>query len=175
MTETTSRHGGRVRACFLAGSWCLVALGGGHLAFMATALVRGPAGDERLTLQAMAGTASGSLLGMPRNLLALFYGFSVAMALLALAVGAVNLVAERLAPEVLTRGTGLLRLDLAVSVLAPGNSRPGIPDPCDRHPHAGLHRIHRGTGRRGTQRDPKTSRPGDIGPPTPAHAASWPG
>jgi hypothetical protein len=114
----TSYHGGRVRACFLAGSWCLVALGGGHLAFMATALVRGPAGDERLTLQAMAGTASSSLLGIPRNLLALFYGFSVAMALLAMAVGAVNLVAERLAPEVLTRGTGLLRLDLAVSVLA---------------------------------------------------------
>lgn len=118
MTETIPHRGGRVRACFLAGSWCLVVLGAGHLAFMATALVQGPAGTERITLQAMADTASSSLLGIPRNLLALFYGFSVAMALLAIAVGTVNLIAERLAPEVLTRGTGLLRLDLAISVLA---------------------------------------------------------
>jgi hypothetical protein len=130
MTEKAPHPGeGRVRAAFRAGSWCLVALGGGHLAFMTTVLVRGPGGDERLTLQAMGNTASSSLLGIPRNLLALFYGFSVAMALLAMAVGAVNLVAERLAPEVLTRGTGLLRLDLAVSLFALAVSVLAFPAP----------------------------------------------
>jgi hypothetical protein len=129
MTQTTPRLGGRVRAAFLAGSWCLVALGGGHLTFMATTLVHGSGGQEQRTLQAMAATAASSLLGIPRNLLALFYGFSAAMALLAMAVGAVNLAAERLAPEVLTRGTGLLRLDLAVSLLALAVSVLAFPAP----------------------------------------------
>jgi hypothetical protein len=116
MTPTTSRD--RVRPLFLAGSWCLVVLGLGHLAFMAFTLVRGPAAEESLVLRTMAGTATSSLLGIPRSLLALFYGFSATMGLLATAVGALNLAAERLAPEVLTRGRGLLRLDLTVCLLA---------------------------------------------------------
>jgi len=166
MTETIPRRGARVRAYFLGGSWCLVVLGAGHLAYLAAALVQGPAGDERLTLQTMAETASSSLLGIPRNLLTLFYGFSAAMALLAMAVGAVNLVAERLAPEVLTRRTGLLQLDLAVSVLALMTAVLAFPPPavailtlaCTAYTGALVGAA--------SNIPPKTSRPGDIGPQT---------
>lgn len=46
------------------------------------------------------------------------YGFAAAMGLLFVALGAVNLVVQRAAPDVLRRGSALLAVDAVVCLLA---------------------------------------------------------
>lgn len=108
----------KVRLPFLVASWSLVVLGCAHLTFMAVASALGPASDEERARQAMSLAASDPVLDIPRSMLALFYGFAAAMGLLLVALGAVNLVVQRAAPDVLRRGAALLAVDAVVCLLA---------------------------------------------------------
>jgi hypothetical protein len=106
----------RVRRLASIGAWCFVVIGVGHLLIMALSAVRGGTPAVQHARDAMRATPV-SLLGLDRNMLQLYLGFSAATALLAIGTGVVNLAAVRLAPEVLVRGTALLWINLVLAVL----------------------------------------------------------
>jgi hypothetical protein len=58
-----------------------------------------------------------TLPGIRSDMAQLYYGFSVAMALLGIGFGVLNFVVLRLAPGILSRGTALLWVDAGVSAL----------------------------------------------------------
>jgi hypothetical protein len=114
----------RSRRLFEIGSWCFVVVGSAHLLIMALLTMRDPAADARRAHDAMR-AATVSMFGLDRNVDQLYYGFSGAMALLAIGIGALSLTVARQVPQLLTRGRALVWIDLvlalvllAVSILA---------------------------------------------------------
>ncbi|WP_432536188.1 LIC_13387 family protein [Kineococcus arenarius] len=93
--------------------WSLVLTGSVHaISFVVGAVVEPPPG-EHLVRASMRGTTV-SLAGLDRSFWQLFNGFSLAMALLLIGFGAVNLLVVRRAPELLHRTRALLWLDASV-------------------------------------------------------------
>lgn len=103
-----------IERMFRLGVWCTIAVGVSHLIVTAlTALGSPDPGTER-ALDAMRGVST-TLPGIHSDMAQLYYGFGVAMALLAIGFGLLDLVVLRLAPGTLGRSTALLWVNIAVS------------------------------------------------------------
>ena len=114
---------------FTVASWSLVALGGAHLSFMVIALLKAPPAGELMAREAMAAVTAAPVLGVPRNMLGLFYGFSAAMGLLTAAFGAINIVVYRVDPAVVLRSSAILATDTVVCVAAVAVATAAFPSP----------------------------------------------
>ena len=107
----------RVRRPVIIGAWCFVTLGTAHLFVMVGSIAVGPAVATEEALDAMR-LAESSLLGIDRNMAAMYYGFSAVMALLAISYGLLNLAVVRLAPALLfSRKLPVINLITAVCSL----------------------------------------------------------
>jgi hypothetical protein len=98
------------------GAWCFIVVGATHLLIMAVTVLGPPDAAAQRALDAMAGVPT-TLPGIRTDMAQLYYGFSVAMALLGLGFGLLNLVVLRLAPGILVRGTALLWVNAGVAAL----------------------------------------------------------
>jgi hypothetical protein len=113
-TESVSPPG--LQRLFRFGAWCFIVVGAAHLLVMAVTVLGPPDPAAQRALDAMAGVPT-TLPGTRSDMAQLYYGFSVAMALLGLGFGLLNLVVLRLAPGILNRGMALLWVDAGVSAL----------------------------------------------------------
>ncbi|GAB3957979.1 LIC_13387 family protein [Streptomyces sparsus] len=112
---------------FLLGAAGFVLVGAGHLVFSAAAALADRTPQQEAT-DAVMRDATVTLLGLERSTLEVFHGFSIAMALFAIACGLLALTAVRLAPELARRrnafgwtalATSLGGLAVAVLLLPP--------------------------------------------------------
>jgi hypothetical protein len=102
---------------FRLGAWCFIVVGGTHLVVMGVDALGSPDPAAQRALDAMGGVST-TLPGIRSDMARLNYGFGVAMALLGIGVGVLNLlVVVRLAPGILVRGTALLWVDTGISAL----------------------------------------------------------
>lgn len=88
----------RVHRSIIVGAWCFILIGSGHLSIMIAFSMREPEAPARNAFDAMH-AATASLLGISRDMYAMYYGFSVLMALLGIGYGVLNLAVARLAPQ----------------------------------------------------------------------------
>ncbi|WP_432523641.1 LIC_13387 family protein [Kineococcus sp. SYSU DK006] len=102
----------RSRATTVAG-WSLVATGALHASLVAAGAIAQPPPGERAVRASMR-AATTSVAGLERSFWQLFNGFSLAMALLLVGFGALNLLVVRHAPHLLHRTRALLWLDACV-------------------------------------------------------------
>lgn len=118
--SATSAHDvRRVRRPVVVGAWCFVIVGTAHLLVMLGSVVAGPGVASDKALDAMR-VAQSSLLGIDRNMQAMYYGFSALMALLAISYGLLNLAVVRLAPAVFVSRRSLLGMNLTTGVCSLG-------------------------------------------------------
>jgi dipeptide/tripeptide permease len=101
---------------FRFGAWCFIVVGGTHLLVTGVAALGAPDPATQRALDAMGGVPT-ALPGIRSDMAQLYYGFGVAMALLGIGFGVLNLVVLRLAPAILVRGRTLLWVDAGVSAL----------------------------------------------------------
>jgi hypothetical protein len=113
-TESVSPSG--LQRLFRFGAWCFMVVGATHLLVMAVTVLGPSDPAAQRALEAMAGVPT-TVPGIRGDMAQLFYGFSVAMALLSIGFGVLNLVVLRLAPGILARGTALLWVDAGVTAL----------------------------------------------------------
>jgi amino acid transporter len=111
------RDGRRRYRASAVGAWALVVTGAGHLALTAVITTRPETATRRAARQAMT-DAHLTILGMDRTLWQSFRGFSLLMAVLAIGLGALNLLVLRRAPELVLASRAVLWLNLAVVVPA---------------------------------------------------------
>jgi dipeptide/tripeptide permease len=98
------------------GAWCFIVVGVTHLVLTGIAALDTPDPATQRALDAMRAVPT-TMPGIRSDMAQLYYGFGVAMALLGIGFGLLNLVVLRLAPDILVRGTALLWLDAGVSAL----------------------------------------------------------
>jgi dipeptide/tripeptide permease len=113
-TEPVSPPG--LQRLFRFGAWCFIVVGATHLLLTGLDALGAPDPAAQRALDAMAGVPT-TLPGIRSDMAQLYQGFAVAMALLGLGFGLLNLVVLRLAPGILGRGTALLWVDAGVSAL----------------------------------------------------------
>jgi hypothetical protein len=101
---------------FRFGAWCFIVVGGTHLLVTGVTPLGAPDPATQRALDAMGGVPT-ALPGIRSDMAQLYYGFGVAMALLGIGFGVLNLVVLRLAPAILVRGRTLLWVDAGVSAL----------------------------------------------------------
>ena len=101
---------------FRFGAWCFIVVGGIHLLVTGVAALGPPDPATQRALDAMGGVPT-ALPGIRSDMAQLHYGFGVAMALLGIGFGVLNLVVLRLAPAILVRGRTLLWVDAGVAAL----------------------------------------------------------
>jgi hypothetical protein len=101
---------------FRFGAWCFIVVGGTHLVVTGVTVLGPPDPAAQRALDAM-GDVPTTLAGVRTDMAQLFYGFSVAMALLGIGFGLLNLVVLRQAPGILVGGTALLWVDAGVAAL----------------------------------------------------------
>jgi hypothetical protein len=106
----------RVQRLVRLGAWCFIVVGVTHLVLTSIAALGTPDPATQRALDAMRAVPT-TLPGIRSDMAQLYYGFGVAMALLGLGFGLLNLVVLRLAPGLLIAGTALLWLDACVSAL----------------------------------------------------------
>jgi hypothetical protein len=105
VTESVSPPG--LQRLFRFGAWCFIVVGATHLLVMAVTVFGPPDPAAQRALDAM-GSVPTTLPGIRTDLAQLYYGFSVAMALLGIGFGVLSLVVLGLAPGILGHGTALL-------------------------------------------------------------------
>lgn len=125
---TSARDVRRVGRPVVVGAWCFVTLGTAHLLVMLGSVIAGSGGASDKALDAMRVTDS-SLLGIDRNMAAMYYGFSALMALLAISYGLLNLAVMRLAPGVFVSRRTLLAINLTIGVCSLGVATLAFPLP----------------------------------------------
>jgi lysylphosphatidylglycerol synthetase-like protein (DUF2156 family) len=106
----------RLERLFRLGAWCFIVVGATHLILTGVDALGSPDPATHRALDAMRGVPT-TLPGIRSDMAQLYYGFNVAMALLGIGFGLLNLVVLRLAPGILGRGTTLLWMDAAISAL----------------------------------------------------------
>ena len=116
------------RRSIAVGAWSLVVTGVGHAALVAIDSVTAPPTGEAEARRVMA-TTDVVGLGLERSLSQLFLGFSVTMALFLVALGMLNLLALRHAPQLFLDTSAVLLLDLTVAVTALAISATLLPPP----------------------------------------------
>jgi hypothetical protein len=102
----------RRRACAL-GAWSLIVTGAVHAAAVAAGAAAATPPAELAARRAMAATRV-AVAGLDRTLWQLFTGFSLAMALFILGLGALNLLVLRRAPHLFLNSRAALVLNLGI-------------------------------------------------------------
>jgi hypothetical protein len=101
---------------FRFGAWCFIVVGVTHLVVTGVGTLGPPDPATEHAFDAMRSVPT-TLPGTPSDMAQLYYGFSAATALVGIGFGLLSLVALRLAPDILVRGTPLLWVDAGVSAL----------------------------------------------------------
>jgi hypothetical protein len=107
---------GRRRAC-ATGAWSLIVTGTVHATVVATGSAATTPPDELAARRAMAATHI-TIAGLDRTMWQLFTGFSLAMALFLVGLGALNLLALRRVPELFLHSRAALVLNLGIALPA---------------------------------------------------------
>jgi dipeptide/tripeptide permease len=113
-TESVSPLG--LQRLFGFGAWCFIVVGVTHLLVTGVDALGAPDPATQRAVDAMRAVPT-TLPGIRSDMAQLYQGFGVAMALLGIGFGLLNLVVLRLAPDILGRGTVLLWVDAGVSAL----------------------------------------------------------